>query len=194
VKKSEWRSEIIESWLEAALRDNAHQWILQLLHCSWELARETGQLDAAYYQHIIGCLPQELAEHSIIHFMTLRSSWPWTTLPRWTLSLSALPKPWSKDFSQWYLQEIKKHAQILLANKKWDPDWYQGLEQAALSVHPSCLDQAVISWGTTDNIRFYGEHLLENVQELVLTRKHLYEEFKAIAKSPLPNMTDYDGL
>lgn len=185
VKKSEWHSEIIESWLEAALRDNAYQWILQLLNCSWEQAREIGQLDAAYYQHIIERLPQELAERSIIHFMTLRSSWPWTTLPRWTMSLSALPKPWSKDFSQWYLQELKKHAQGLLADKKWDPDWYQGLELAALSVHPSCLDQAIISWDTTDNIHFYGEHLLENVQELVLTRQHLYEEFKAIEKSPL---------
>lgn len=177
VKKSEWRSEIIESWLEAALRDNAYQWILQLLHCSWEQARETEQFDATYYQQIIERLPQDLAERSIIHFMTLRYSWSWTTPPHWTLSLSALPKPWSKNFSQWYLQELKKHAQVLLASKKWDPDWYQGLELAVLSVHPSCLDQAIISWDVADNIHFYGEHLIENVQELVHTRKRLYEEF-----------------
>jgi hypothetical protein len=177
VKKSEWRCEIITSWLEAALRDKAHQWILQLLHCSWQQAKETGQLDATYYQHIIERLPQELAERSIIHFMTLRSCWSWTTSPHWPLFLSALPKPWSKDFSQWYLQELKKHAQGLLASKKWDPDWYQGLELAALSIHPSCLDQAIVAWDITDNIHFYGKHLIENIRELVQTRKHLYEEF-----------------
>ena len=183
VKKSEWRSEIIESWLEAALRDHDHQWIPQLLHCSLEQAKETEKLDVAYYQHFIERLPQDLAEHSVIRIMNLRSFWFSTTI--WTSFLLALPKPWSKNFSQWYLQELKNHVQVLLASKKWDHDWYQGLELAVISVHPSCLDQAVISWDTTDNIHIYGEHLLENIQELVLTRKHLYEEFKAIEKSSL---------
>jgi hypothetical protein len=175
VQKSEWRGEIIEGWLEAALRDNAHQWILQLLHCSWQQAREAEQFDAAYYQRIIARLPQELAERSIIHFMTPGSSWSWTTPPTPPLLitfLSALPRPWSKDFSQWCLQELKKYTQNVLASKKWDPNWYQGLELAALSIHPSYLDLAI-----TDNIHFYGKHLMENIQELVQTRKHLYEEF-----------------
>jgi hypothetical protein len=182
-EKSEWCSEIIESWLEAALRDFDHQWILQLMHCSLEQAKEAEKLDVAYYQHLIEHLPQDLAEQSIIHIMDLRSFWSSPTT--WTLFLLALPKPWSKNFSQWYLQELNKHAQVLLASKKWDHDWCQGLELAALSIHPSCLNQAVISWDPTDNIHFYGDHLIENVQELVLTRKHLYEEFKAIEKSSL---------
>src|SRR6266568_2342547 len=104
VRPKEWEQTLIEGWSQAAIRFNDAQWILALW--DWWYQRRYYACPEQLRRDLINLMPQQEAEsrvqEQLINYKSPKNA-------GWEDLLSALPTPWSKEFGDVYLAELRNY-------------------------------------------------------------------------------------
>jgi hypothetical protein len=182
----EWRNGVIEGWARAALLHESSGWILPL----WDWWCNPKRNKIAYgnvvyeiRQELAKRIPQQVAEQQALELKQTSSDW--------SSAIAELPRPWSKDFGDNYLENLRAYIGSLTITTRsypYNDPWYQSLEVAAMALPPACfaaaLEPAIVLKAeeddkTTNNLSWqiqYWNTELTKFSEVLRIRQHLIEE------------------
>ncbi len=140
----DWSDTLISSWSNAALLHNNVEWCMALW--DWWCKKQRGASDPGARASFLAHMPQREAEQRVSNIFN-NAKHP--ARKDWEEALTALPKPWSLQFSELYLRELRNYIHTLDFKKNYSPyydPWYQSISTAMLALPSSCFALAVAPW------------------------------------------------
>jgi hypothetical protein len=128
----EWRTELIEAWIRASIRQGNAEWAEALLDASPE------QLNPARIQELLGILPPSRRE---AHVMGLLEDEKRREL-RVTAVMQSVHADWSPEFSRCILQWLRN----LTAQESMDWQVRSTMKSIAMRLDPSILPEVAHDW------------------------------------------------
>jgi hypothetical protein len=182
----EWKMQIIEGWSQAARKFRTPNWLEPLWSWWHEHYQETIDLgtpiEYGYCMELLQDMPASTAGRLMLGLIEKNHG----NLPgEWSIFQPNLPRPWSVEFSQAYLQSW--HAYLspekMLAetlNPYLDGDsWLWNVEDVALSLPKDCFAEALQPWNFPDGSSPHIEYARRQIQrftETIQIRKNINEE------------------
>jgi hypothetical protein len=151
VAADEWSMAVIEGWSRAAILHRASNWAIEL----WE--RWHAVPKDSYYPHVarsmlgslVALLPQPAAEALIHRLMKERKDVQPHT---WRLLLSSIPRPWSAELANAYVEALKNQVRKDRANSaKASIYWWYAPDVAVRALPPQSVRQVQSLW-TADEL------------------------------------------
>jgi Family of unknown function (DUF5691) len=167
---------LLVCWLYAATRFESPRWV-EPLWAWWCKHPDTYPIhdisSASVYQALGKRLPQRVAEHYVqLHYIQEQSE-------QWALVVEALPTPWSSDFGDACLDELRSYIFGLDDKSYPGGSWQTAFTRIALALPPTCFDAALEPWQfpepTTWQIQQW-KNQLKTFMTLVRKRQQIIEE------------------
>ncbi len=172
----DWRDTLISCWASAANLHHDEQWCMAL----WDWASNPGNKKkgaAAVWNaqaSLLECMSQREGEQRLLHIFSNPEQ---LGNADWEDALAVLPRPWSKEFGDAYLQKLYRYVASLDAKKNDAPYftlWYHSIATAKLALHPTSFTKALADWPVPDE----DSYIRANWQ-----RAALFEELKKFTEA-----------
>lgn len=181
----EWKTQILEGWSKAAIHFQTQEWLVPLW--SWwyehyqDVSSKRSLSDYSYREQLLKLIPGPAAERLILDVIASKNG----TLPDdWWQFLPELPKPWSVEFAQFYLQLMRERCteEKLQAdgfNPYADP-LYREITDVALCLPRACFAEALEPWALPEeNTSWQVQYVcgqMKTFTEIIHTRQKIDEE------------------
>lgn len=180
----DWHEAIVACWSNAAYLYSDVQWCIAL----WDYwSKKQPGTSMEVRTALLSPMSQSEVEQRVLDLFSNRKH----PVKDWHKALFALPTPWSRNFSEKYLQELRSHIASLdfkTNTSVYSDSWYQSIQRATLALPPACFVQASQSW-TVPEVpvdmakhtvwRQYWQQELKKFIESVRIRQRLIEEIVA---------------
>ncbi len=178
VRPKEWEQTLIEGWSQAATRFNDARWILALW--DWWYQRRYYACPEQLRRDLINLMPQQEAEsrvqEQLINYTPPKNA-------GWEDLLSALPTPWSKEFGDVYLAELRNYLGKIAVEVQNSYRWLTSVTIATTALPPACFAAALETWilpeSSNTHTRWHIQRWHEQINtftEALRIRQRLIEE------------------
>jgi Family of unknown function (DUF5691) len=141
VRPKEWEQTLIEGWSQAAIRFNNARWILALW--DWWYQRRYDTCPEQLRRDLISLMPRHEAENRVqeqlINYKSSKNA-------GWEDLLSALSAPWSKEFGDAYLAELRNYLGKVAGEAQSSYPWLTSVTIATTALPPTCFATALKTW------------------------------------------------
>ncbi len=178
VRPKEWEQTLIEGWSHAAIRFNDARWILALW--DWWYQRRYDACPGQLRRDLISFMSQHEAESRVKEQLVNNKS------PRnagWEDLLLALATPWSKEFGDAYLAELRNYLDKVANEAQVSYPWLTSVTIATTALPPACFAAALEAWTFPEsgkaNTRWHVQRWHEKINtftEALRIRQRLIEE------------------
>jgi hypothetical protein len=144
----DWDETLIASWSSAALLHNSVEWCIALW--DWWCKKQRGAAAWGVRTSLLAHMPRQEAEQRVLNVL---SNPKHPGRKEWEQALAVLPKPWSPEFGDIYLQELRKYISSINPEKSNSPyydSWYRSLSTAILALPPACFARTLEPWTIAD--------------------------------------------
>src|SRR5712692_6841903 len=177
----DWGETLIASWSSAALLHNNVEWCVALW--DWWCKKHRGTSAWGVRTSLLARMSQQEAEQRVLNVL---SNLKHPGRKEWEEALAVLPKPWSREFAEVYLQELRKYISSINAkkmNSSYYDSWYQSLSTAIMALPPECFATALERWIIPDadddktnwQIEYWRQEL-NTFREAIRLRQRLMKE------------------
>jgi hypothetical protein len=179
---NKWGNSLIEGWSEAAQLHHETHWIEPLWdwwHQQQGNKKSSGLTTTDMRQTLIILLSAQDAERKVQQLFVNSSL---SGNADWEEQLEELPKPWSTEFGERYLLELRNYIETLKPGTRsypYNDSWYQSISIAARALPPSCFAAALKPWTLPDNQNWQiaqWQQELDSCMETLRLRQRLIEE------------------
>lgn len=178
VRPKEWEQTLIEGWSQAATRFNDARWVLALW--DWWYQRRYDACPEQLRRDLISLMPQHEAKNRVqeqlINYKSSKNA-------GWEDLLSALPRPWNKEFGDTYLAALRNYLGKIADEVQFSYPWLTSITIATRALPPACFAAALETWILPESSKAHTRWHIQRWHEQINTfteslriRQRLIEE------------------
>jgi hypothetical protein len=171
-----WQVTLVEGWSRAALTYHASGWSFALWSWWDEYQRITPKKEqqdvSGITKRLLTSMPGSQAEEIMLNLLKTSEQGP---SEEWCGLLLYLPRPWSVEFAQIYLN-IMRERYSLAALEKLDvkshphnDSWLHNLTHLAMALPMAAFAQAATPWEVPEKSAWQANYIRQRLQELTDT-------------------------